>query len=37
MGQGFKVIQVVSEELGELNTVLVSMGQAQLQGPKQAG
>ena len=34
-GQGFKVIEVVSEVSGDLDTVLVSMGQAQLQGTEQ--
>ena len=36
MGQGVKVIQVVMQVLGDLDSVLVSMRQPQLEGAKQA-
>ena len=36
-GQGFEVIQVVLEVLGDLDPVLISMEQPELQGAKQAG
>ena len=36
MGQGFEVIQVVMQVLGDLDLVLVSMRQPQLEGAKQA-
>ena len=35
-GQGFKVVQVVMQVLGDLDLVLVSMRQPQLEGAEQA-
>ena len=36
MGQGFEVIQVVTQVPGDLDSVLVGMRQPQLEGAKQA-